>query len=88
MIADLKADIIGIILMGDMNIHHQKWLRFSNANTAEGYALKSICDDYAMKQLVDQPVSWHGPATVVAMDGVNKVWLRYRSSLRLVVLEQ
>jgi len=30
------AQVSGIILVGDLNIHHQRWLRFSNANTTIG----------------------------------------------------
>ena len=26
-------EVSGIVIAGDLNIHHQRWLRFSNANT-------------------------------------------------------
>jgi len=54
-LAELKGDVIGFLLVGDMNVHHQKWLRHSNSNTPEGAALKDICDDFAMKQCVRDP---------------------------------
>ena len=45
----------GIVLMGDFNIHHRKWLRFSSGNTALGETLKGICDDFTLNQLVSEP---------------------------------
>ena len=34
----LVENHVGTIVMGDLNIHHRKWLRFSNANTPSGRA--------------------------------------------------
>ena len=25
---------VGTVILGDMNVHHERWLRFSNGNTA------------------------------------------------------
>ena len=35
----LSGDYIGAVLLGDFNIHHRRWLRFSSANTALGERL-------------------------------------------------
>ena len=51
----MKHEVIGFILLGDMNIHHQRWLFRSNANTLEGSTLKEICDDFALQEIVRQP---------------------------------
>ena len=32
----------GIILSGDLNVHHARWLRFSNGNTVQGSDLKAV----------------------------------------------
>ena len=45
-LSTLQSEVIGTIVAGDMNIHHSKWLRFSNANTPQGALLKDICDDF------------------------------------------
>ena len=37
-------DATGVIMIGDLNIHHKKWLRFSNADTTMGTELKTFCD--------------------------------------------
>ena len=41
--------------MGDMNIHHRRWLRHSNDNTSLGAQLKEVCDDHALRQLIREP---------------------------------
>ena len=38
----LGAGCIGIVLTGDLNVHHKKWLRFSNAKTALEELLQEI----------------------------------------------
>ena len=46
---NLRCDIM---LVGDLNIHHQRWLRFSNANTSIGSDMKCFCDFHGLTQLV------------------------------------
>ena len=45
-LGDLKNEVIGFIVLGELNIHHRNWLIYSNANTAEGNALQEICNDF------------------------------------------
>jgi len=45
----------GIILSGDLNVHHARWLRFSNGNTVQGSDLKAVCDNLGLQQLVNEP---------------------------------
>ena len=55
---ELKAysgQISGTIIAGDLNVHHRKWLRFSNANTAVGEDLKRVCDYFGLWQAVKEP---------------------------------
>ena len=47
--------VSGILLIGDLNIHHQRWLRFSNANTSIGAEMKCFCDFHGLVQLVREP---------------------------------
>ena len=54
-ITEYKEEVIGMIIMGDCNVHHRKWLRFSNANTSDGDLLQRICDEHAIKQCVSTP---------------------------------
>ena len=54
-ISRLQSDVIGILLVGDVNIHHQRWLHHSHSNTAVGERLWNICRDAGLKQLVKEP---------------------------------
>ena len=49
------SNVVGVILVGDFNIHHRKWLRFSNANTADGETLHEMCQEFGLRQLVQEP---------------------------------
>ena len=54
-LAEIKQDVLGIILMGDMNIHHQSWLIYSSGDSPEGRRLKEIMEENGMLQLVRGP---------------------------------
>ena len=43
------------MIAGDLNVHHKKWLRYSNDNTTVGTDLKSFYDFHGMLQLVREP---------------------------------
>lgn len=52
----------GIILSGDLNVHHARWLRFSNGNTVQGSDLKAVCDNLDCNNLCaslrDNNICW------------------------------
>jgi len=48
-------EMSGILIAGDLNIHHKRWLRYSNDNTQVGADLKTFCDYHGMSQLVREP---------------------------------
>jgi len=54
-LAEIQDQVIGFIILGDLNVHHIRWLRYSSGTSREGIMLKSVCDDFALKQLVDEP---------------------------------
>lgn len=45
----------GIIVLGDLNVHHAKWLRYSARNSRDGEVLRNTCVDYNLVQLVRKP---------------------------------
>ena len=51
----LRGDYIGVILLGDLNVHHKRWLRYSSRNSELGERLWDICKDLGLKQLVSKP---------------------------------
>ena len=46
---------VAILLVGDFNIHHRKWLKFSNANSNIGAVFQSIAQEFALLQHVHEP---------------------------------
>lgn len=47
-------DTAVIILPRDLNIHHIKWLPFSNCNLQQGADLKAVCGQFTLQQLVNK----------------------------------
>ena len=54
-LAEHFSEISGVLLVGDLNIHHQRWLRFSSGNSGIGSELKALCDFHGMFQIVREP---------------------------------
>ena len=54
-VAEYFQESSGVLIAGDLNVHHKKWLRHSNDNTQVGSDLKSFCDFHGMSQLVREP---------------------------------
>ena len=46
---------MGFVIMGDMNVHHIRWLYYSNGISPEGRRLKDIADDFDLRQMVREP---------------------------------
>ena len=41
-----EANSVGSIIIGDFNLHHRKWLRFSSRNTEEGEKLQGNAEGF------------------------------------------
>ena len=52
-----REQCIGMIMVGDINVHHIPWLTFSHSTTPEGIALESICSRHGLDQIVKKPRS-------------------------------
>ena len=39
----LRNDVLGSLVVGDLNCHHEGWLRFSSGVSTEGRFLKQVC---------------------------------------------
>ena len=50
----LTPEATSVILTGDLNVHHSKWLRFSNGNTAVGADLRIISENFGLQQVVQE----------------------------------
>ena len=51
----LKTQALSTIIVGDLNVHQVKWLRFSSGNTPEGDVLQAFCEDYGFREYVRAP---------------------------------
>jgi len=49
------AKAIGTICIGDLNLHHIHWLRFSASTSVEGTAMFRFCLDHGFAQRVQKP---------------------------------
>jgi hypothetical protein len=54
-LTELKSLAIGTLIVGDLNIHHKRWLKYSARNSAEGEELHRICLDAGLKQHLQKP---------------------------------
>ncbi len=52
---DFSQDVLGTILMGDMNVHEQSWLRHSDGSSAEGKALRDLACSQGWEERVRMP---------------------------------
>jgi hypothetical protein len=46
---------LGTIIVGDINVHHLRWLRYSSRNSAEGDKMRTFCVQHGFRQLVKEP---------------------------------
>ena len=76
----LNPKVLGTIIIGDINIHHRKWLRYFNRNSAEGERLKAFCDSAGLRQLVKEPTRGEYLFDLLFTDLDE---LRYRSSPKI-----
>ena len=51
----LSVNFVATILVGDLNVHHTRWLRHSNGVSVEGSVLLRFCSENALKQHVKSP---------------------------------
>ena len=54
-VGEYFQEVSGILMAGDLNVHHKRWLNYSNDNTTVGADLKTFCDFHGMFQLVREP---------------------------------
>ena len=72
----LRQDCVGVILIGDVNVHHRRWLRFSSqGNTSLGERLWNVSRDNSLKQVVKKPTRGENLLDLVLTDvsGLLKV---------------
>ena len=53
--AQHSTEVVATIVLGDMNVHNQHWLEFSNGTTPEGRALCNVCSRIGLTEKVRKP---------------------------------
>ena len=53
--AEYFQGVTGVVLVGDLNIHHKRWLRYSNDDTRIGSEMQAFCDFHGLLQHVKEP---------------------------------
>ena len=54
-LAEYGANVLGTILLGDMNVHEESWLRFSDGTSPEGRVLRDIACSHGLEERVRKP---------------------------------
>ena len=54
-VARHKGNAIGLMLVGDMNVHSKKWLSHSGRESTEANLLRELSEELGMKRRVTQP---------------------------------
>ena len=49
------ANAVGCVVLGDLNVHHRKWLKYSNRNSLEGQELCAFCKELGLNWSVSPP---------------------------------
>ena len=52
---EFGSDVLGTILLGDMNVHEQSWLSFSDGSSIEGRALRDLACSHGLEERVRKP---------------------------------
>ncbi len=71
MCESMMEDFIGVIAVGDVSVHHKKWLRHSTGNTCEGAHLFNASKGLGLKQLVREPTHLRGNLLDVVLTDVE-----------------
>ena len=51
----LRDQALGVVLVGDINVHSERWLVHSTGNSIAGERLREICMKENLRQLVRKP---------------------------------
>ena len=52
---NFRSNAVGVIIVGDINVHSVKWLRHSAGETKEAHVLQTVCEEMGLKQRVNEP---------------------------------
>lgn len=54
-LGELRCHVLGTLLLGDLNLHSQRWLRHSARNSVEGETMRDLCSKRGLRQIIRGP---------------------------------
>ena len=69
----LRDAFVGTLIVGDLNVHHTHWLKFSNSVSVEGTSLFRFCRENGFKQLVKKPTHEDGHLLDLALTDMMEI---------------
>ena len=82
-LGEFLSQATGVLLVGDFNILHKRWLKFSRGDSKIGADMEMLCDFYGLSQLVhtssfdssaSQDTAWLVPRRIQALRARIKIF--------------
>ena len=64
---------VGVVLLGDFNVHQESWLKFSSGNSPEGWQLQKFCIEQGLTEHVKAPTRGDNLLDLVLSDLGNSL---------------
>ena len=48
----MRGNVLGTLIIGDLNVHCKRWLTYSASNSREGEIMRTVCMRSGLRQLV------------------------------------
>ncbi len=69
----LSQGYLGCLVVGDLNVHHTHWLKFSDSVSVEGTRLFRFCQENGFRQLVKEPTHEAGHVLDLGLTDLGEV---------------
>ena len=70
-LGEFFSQATGVVIMGDLNIHHKRWLKYSREDSRIGAEMKTLCDFHGLFQIVREPTRYAYLLDLVCTDIVG-----------------
>ena len=74
--AELDDSAVGALLVGDLNVHNEAWLKYSTGTTPEGRALQHFCAEHGLEEKVKKPTRGENLLDLVLTSAFQGCFLR------------
>ena len=78
-------DSVAVLAVGDVNVHNEEWLRFSDGTSLEGRGLEHVCNEPGLKQQVRSPTRGRHLLDLVLLNFASGVQcISFPESVRMI----